>query len=128
MAGVQQPEELHGAAQSAHKHDKKPFFVSKKNGKSPAQDDENAPLLQESEDRGAERHESQDSENGFLPLQQKVLRFLQLFVVWVLENLVIVILACLLAAGTVAVCVYGCEFRVTRSILRSMLTPYSDSP
>ena len=88
---------------------RKGIFESKKNGKSRVQDGENAPLLQDSGHRDADAPEYQDSEGGSPSLYHRVACFLKQSVIWTLENLLIVVLACLLAAGTVAVCVYGCK-------------------
>ena len=103
------------------------IFGSKKNGKLRVQDGESAPLLQDCTHRDVDAPEHQGSEDGFPPLHRRVACFLKQFVIWTLENLVIVVLACLLAAGTVAVCVYGCKLSII-IILVPMLTYHSNSP
>ncbi|MCJ1320379.1 hypothetical protein MMC15_005717 [Xylographa vitiligo] len=85
---------------------RKGIFESKKNGKSRVQDGENAPLLQDSGHRDADAPEYQDSEGGSPSLHHRVACFLKQSVIWTLENLLIVVLACLLAAGTVAVLIH----------------------
>ena len=107
---------------------RKTFFGSKKNGKWRVPDGENAPLLQEGAHRDTDTPYNQDSEGGSPSLYRRVVCFLKQPMIWALENLVIVVLACLLAAGTVAVCVYGCKSSVITNILVIMLTYHSHAP
>ncbi|MCJ1477383.1 hypothetical protein MMC13_006054 [Lambiella insularis] len=107
MSSAQQSESSTQNTATSYKYSSKGALTSGKNGKFPAQDDENAPLLQGFRERTVDSHNPGSSEEESLSFLQRVNIFLQDVVVWILENLVIVVLSCLLTAGTVAVCVYG---------------------
>ena len=77
-----------------------------KHGK-PTVDNEESPLLGGSTGPNIDGYDIEASEDTASSWQQKAKSNFQDVIIWILEILVIVILACLLAVGTVAVCVYG---------------------
>ena len=93
----------------SHEHSKKHHFRFGKPVKSPAptQDSERAPLLEDTQNQDVEANQSQVCEETPSSWPQRLLCWVQEAVIWVVQNLVTVVLACLLAAGTVFVCVYG---------------------
>ena len=81
----------------------------KNNGKSTAlnADLETTPLLQESHGQDIEANPSGTFNEDQSTWSQTASLLFQRGLVWTAENLLIVVLACLLAGGTVFVCIYG---------------------
>ena len=94
------------APTKAPERNAKHFLKQGKHGKHTLNNEE-SPLLGGSGGPDVDDNDIEASEYTNSSWQQKIISNFQYFLVWILENLVIVILACLLAVGTVAVCVYG---------------------
>lgn len=107
MSSTQQLEASTGDSTGADKYNRNDLLASDKKKKSPAQDDENTPLLQDSRDGNADDHDSESSGEDPLTFFQRGNLYLQDVVAWILGNLVIVVLAGLLTTGTLLVCVYS---------------------
>lgn len=101
-------------------------FGKPRKSPAPAPDSEQAPLLEDTPNQDVEANRTYQLEESPSSWPQRLLCWAQGAVVWLLENLVIVVLACLLAAGTVFVCVYGGE--LIRRVLILILTEPSCTP
>jgi hypothetical protein len=109
MSSSINPEVRPSSSSRSHEHGDEHHFKFGKPKKSPApaQDSEHAPLLEDTQNQDVEANEIQQREDTPSSWPQRLLWWVQDAMVWVLQNLVIVVLACLLAAGTVFVCVYA---------------------
>ena len=106
----------------ATKRNKKCFFGQGKHRK-PTVHDEESPLLESSAGLDIDANEIEASENMTASWRQRAKSNLQDVLVWIFENLVIVILACLLAMGTVAVCAYGGKVHRIHAVLPTLIPP-----
>jgi hypothetical protein len=112
MNPPQPPETAPQGRSESPKHNNKSIWRFKKHSKLAAdpQDSEQAPLLVNDVDQPPDDDEPSSQDQESLTWQQRTLRLAERALFWILENLIIVVLACLLAAGTVIVCVYGSMF------------------